>query len=233
MRAVATRINEKLRERGLARKSQDGVSVPMHPRVRSAYLLVLAQLARETGARHDLDLHPVTNGRGTDDALRRLLELDAMPSRGHAVGFDLNVVGIDLNDIPLDDVLQFKDESAGAHRAYMRNLRRFSLELVNMDQADRARILSDRRADLEDQARDLRSRALQAWRRPKDVAGFALGITGAARSVATASPIPAALAALGAGLRVLPDKAHGSAYSYLFDAQRRLPLTRARVARLS
>lgn len=54
LRAVAESVNAKLRERGLAKTTEDGVSIPMHPVVRSAYLLVLAQLARETGARHGL-----------------------------------------------------------------------------------------------------------------------------------------------------------------------------------
>jgi hypothetical protein len=56
----------------------------------------------------------------------------------------------------------------------------------------------------------------------QDVTGFALGIAGAAWSIATGTPIPAALTAIGAGLKMLPSKAHGSAYSYLFDAQKRL-----------
>jgi len=89
LRAVANRISAKLQERGLATESEDGVSIPMHPEVRSAYLLILAQLARATGARQGLDLHPVTNGREAGSALRHLLELKPMPSRGHIVDFDL------------------------------------------------------------------------------------------------------------------------------------------------
>ncbi len=89
LRSVAESVNAKLKERGLAKATEDGVSVPMHPVVRSAYLLVLAQLARETGARHGLDLHPVTNGRGAGTGFRRLLDANVMPSRGQVVDFDL------------------------------------------------------------------------------------------------------------------------------------------------
>lgn len=49
-----------------------------------------------------------------------------------------------------------------------------------------------------------------------------LGIAGAAWSIATGSPIPATLTAIGAGLGMLPNKAHGGVYSYLFDAQKLL-----------
>jgi hypothetical protein len=218
----ARKVADKLRERGLATGSADGVSIPMHPVVRSAYLLVLAQLARETGERHGLDLHPVTNRRGAGERFRRLLELQSMPSRGQVVDFDRQVVSIDLDDIPLDDVLQFKRESDGAHRKYMSNLREFAMDLATMDEADRRRALTDRQTDLEDEARDLRRRTLAAWKSPKDVTGFGLGIAGAAWSIATANPIPAVLTAIGAGLKMLPSKAQGSAYSYLFDARKKL-----------
>jgi hypothetical protein len=220
--AFADQVLDKLVERGLAKASEDGVSIPMHHSVRSAYLLTLAQLARETGERHGLDLHPVTNSGGARDGFRQLLELEPMPSRGQVVDLDLQVVGVDLEDIPLDEVLDFKRDSAGAHRRYMQNLRGFTLELGGMERADRARVLDDRRTELEEEARDLRRLSLQAWRSPKDVTGFGLGIAGAAWSIATANPIPAALTAIGAGLKMLPTKAEGSAYSYLFEAHTKL-----------
>jgi hypothetical protein len=145
-----------------------------------------------------------------------------MPSRGQVVDFDLQVVSIDLDDIPLDEVLQFKRESDGAHLKYMRNLREFAMNLAMMDEPDRLRALADRQTDLKDEARDLRARTVAAWRSPKDVTGFGLGIAGAAWSIATANPIPAILTAIGAGLKMLPSKAEGSAYSYLFDARKKL-----------
>lgn len=176
LRAVAESVNAKLNERGLAKATEDGVSVPMHPVVRSAYLLILAQLARATGARHGLDLHPVTNGRGAGTGFRRLLAVDVMPSRGQVVDFDLEVVTVELETIPLEDVLAFKRESAGAHRRYMQNLRAFTFDLSVMEDADRARALADRRADLQDEARDLRERASKAWRSPKAMSGFGLDL---------------------------------------------------------
>lgn len=146
-----------------------------------------------------------------------------MPSRGQVVAFDLEVVGVDLSTVPLDDVLAFRLENHGAHRRYMQHLRQFALELSLLGEADRSRALVDRSNDLRDEARDLRERARASWRETKDVAGFGLGIAGAAWSLATQNPVPAALVALGAGLRMLPSKATGSAYSYLFQANRALP----------
>lgn len=222
MSRLAERVYAKLEERGLATRSEDGVSVPMHRVVRSAYLIILAQLARDAGQRQGLDLHPVTNGRGAASGFERFLQLTPMPSRGQVVAFDVDEVSIDLDDIPLDDVLAFRHEHGDAHRRYMQNLRRFTTELSLLDEADRIRELADRRAELQDQARDLRRRATDAWTAPKDVAGFGLGIAGAAWALAAHNPVPAALGAIGAGLRMLPSRASGSAYSYLFKAKRDL-----------
>lgn len=57
-------------------------------------------------------------------------------------------------------------------------------------------------------------------RRPSNVAGFALGFTGAAWSLSTGNPVPAGLAALRAALRLPPSRPTGSAYSYFFRAHR-------------
>jgi hypothetical protein len=102
----------------------------------------------------------------------------------------------------------------------MQNLRRFTLELGAMKQADRARALADRRTEIEEEARDLRVRAFKARRSPTEVSGFSLGIAGAAWLIATANPIPAVLSAIGVALKMLPGKADGSAYSYLFEVRR-------------
>ena len=100
---LAERIARELEQRGLATRTEDGVSIPMHPAVRSVYLVVLAQLAREAGARRGLDLHPVTSGCNATEAFKALLNLGAMPSRGQVVAFDLEVVAVDLESVPLDE----------------------------------------------------------------------------------------------------------------------------------
>jgi hypothetical protein len=223
IKKVAERISDELQTRGLAAETKDGVSIPMHPVVRSTYLLVLAQLARDTGKRHQLDLHPTTNGAHASEAFERFLSLEPMPSRGQVVALDLEVVSIDLDDVPLDDVLEYRAENVDAHRRYMQNLRQFAFDLSLMEPDDKARALADRRADLQDEARDLRMRATEAWRSAKSVTGFGLGLTGAAWSLAMGKPVPAVLTALGAGVAMLPSKASGSAYSYLFNAKRALP----------
>lgn len=220
--AVAQRLHAELERRALAKPSADGLSIPLHPIVRSAYLILLAQLARDTGSRKNLDLHPVTSGRGVP-TFERFMRSGAIPSRGQIVSFDLEVVSVDLETVPLDDVLQFRSENAGAHRRYMQHLREFALSISLLDGSDRARALADRIADLKDEAGDLRRRSRAAWTSPRRLIGFGLGFGGAAWASVGGDPITGVLGALGAGLAMLPDGASGSAYSYLFRAAEQLP----------
>src|SRR5213079_3342273 len=120
--------------------------------------------------------------------------------RGQIVKFELEEVSIDLDAISLDEVLDFRQQHHKAHRQYMQDLRSFSLELSLLGEADRERAVADRREQLHEQAHDLRRRIVAAWKSPKDVAGFALGLGGAAWAAAAGNPVPAALALLGAGL---------------------------------
>lgn len=222
IREAADRVYEALAARGLAVPSEDEVSIPMHPFVRAVYLVLLAQLARDTGARHGLDLLPITNGRGAIDIFEQYLQLPPMPSRGRVISFDLEAVSIDLDNVPLDEVLSFREENRDVHRRYMQNLRDFSSQISLLDEAERARAFTDRQAELAAEARDLMTQARKAWKSPKDVATFGLGLTGAAWAFATHSPLPALLTLAGAGLGMLPGKDQSSAFSYLFKAKRDL-----------
>jgi hypothetical protein len=145
-----------------------------------------------------------------------------MPTRGQVVSFDLEVVSVGLDHVPLDEVLQFKAENQGAHRRYMQNLRTFAEDVSRLNEVDRQRALRDRKADLEDEARDLRQRSLQAWKRPTAVGGFGLGLTGAGISMATGSVVPGIVGALVAALGMAPGAQSAGPYSYLFKASREL-----------
>lgn len=219
---LASMVYEELERRGLARPTEDGVSIPMHWRIRAVYLLLLAQLAREAGHRHGLDLHPATNADGACNVLNSFFNLKSMPSRGHVVSLDLETVSVDLDSVPLDDVLAFRTDNATLYRRYMTELRSFALQLSLVDQFERERMLDDRRAEIEEHARDLTRRVRKAFKSPKRATGFGLGLAGAAWSLATMNPVPAALGMLGAITGMAPDKEAGSVYSYLFEARRTL-----------
>ncbi len=222
-REIAEKVVEHLRERGLATETADGLSIPMHPTVRSTYLVLLAQLARTTGERRGLDLHPATNRPEAHDVITRTLNLPAMPSRGRVIDFDLETVSVDLDPVPLDEVLSFRDEHRAEHRRYMTDLRSFCRELTAIESdVERQRALADRRAELREAAEALRRRSWKSFRQPKNYLSFGLGIVGAGVSTAMGNPVGAVVGVGTALTRLLPDKGGGSVYSYLFTAQREL-----------
>jgi hypothetical protein len=222
-REVAERVVGLLSERGLAAETADGLSIPMHPSVRSTYLVLLAQLARRTGERRGLDLHPATNRPEAQQVLDRTLNLRPMPSRGRVVDFDLEAVSIDLGPVPLDEVLAYRADHQEEHRRYMSSLRSFCRELTLIEtEADRERVLADRREELREAAEQLRRRSWKSFKQPKNYLSFGLGLVGAGVSASVGNPFGAA-AGVGVALtRLLPDKSDGSVYSYLFGAQRSL-----------
>jgi hypothetical protein len=217
-------VLSQLRDSGLALETRDGVSIPLERGVRTAFLLLLAQYARHTGRRHGLNLHPASNAPRVDEGLRALLEADVMPSRGNVVGFDLETVGVDLEAVPLDELIDYRREHHAEHHEYMRNLRGFVGELSEiLDQEQREALYEERAEALRDEAERIKRRLRDAWKRPKTVSSFALGLVGAGWSTASADPWPVVMGNLGGGLlSLLPDRKQGSAYSYLFSVRRDL-----------
>lgn len=122
-------VNE-LQKRGLAKPSEDGVSIPLHPAVRKLFLVILAQLARTAADRRlGAALHPATNLPEAAVDIVEALSLPAMPSCHNIIKLDLAPASLDLSSIPLDDVLQLRKDHGSAHQEYMRSLRGFVVEL--------------------------------------------------------------------------------------------------------
>ena len=118
---LAQFLVDELRQRGLARPSEDGVSVPLHPVVRTTILVILGQLAREAGDRRGMAVHPATDWPGAATDLLDTLSREPMPSCEGVVKLDLEPVTLDLSTIPLEDVLKLREDHQVAHKAYMRS----------------------------------------------------------------------------------------------------------------
>jgi hypothetical protein len=216
---LAQMLFEELESRGLARKSKDGVSIPLHPTVRYLILVLLAQILRPRGPSMGLDLFPATDQFRIVCALTEFLDLPEAPSAGHVVAFDLQAVSVDLSSVPLDEVLGFRSEHHAAHQKYARSVRDFARQLSLMPEGERQAAFTDRQAEIEDLASDLRRKARKAWRQP---AAFALGLAGAAWTYSTGNPIGALLAVGALAARGLSGKdKEAGAFSYLFAAHER------------
>lgn len=217
-------ITEELISRDLARPSEDGVSIPLHPVVRTTFLVLLSQLARSAGRRAGLELHPATASRRAIEDLIRVMSLHSSPSAGHVVALDQETVGLDLAAVPLDDILEFREHHGQAYRAYARNVRQHVTELGLLEPEEREARLRDRREELADQADELRRAARRWWRMP--LGSFAIGAAGAAWLAMGPlhDPIGGALAmgVASTALAASSDQQTATAYSYILDAKRAL-----------
>ena len=217
---LAETLVENLAAKGLALPSEDGVSIPLHPTVRMAILVILGQLSRASGDRKGLNVHPATNNLRAVDELLQTLSREPMPSAAKVITLDLEPVSFDLGPVPLDEVLDFREEHRLSHRAYVRDLRRIMVELADIDEPGvRERVLVERRQEIADAAH-----ALQRSTRHllgKNLASFGFGIAGAAWGLATGDPLGFAFTAGGITAGLVPGKpAPASAYSYVFSVNR-------------
>ena len=208
-----TMIFEELKKRGLAKDTEDSVSIPMHPKVRSLVLVLLSQILRPYGSTINANLSPATDLDSMVRALSELLSLKTNPSGGSVVEFDLNTVSVDLGAVPFDEVLGFREQNLDAHKRYMLSVRKFAMELSRMSEEEQELAYEIRQTELNDLANDLRKRARKSWRRP---ASFALSLAGSTLSVLT-SPIAEAIKTVGSltGYERTSETDAG-AYSYLF-----------------
>lgn len=218
---LAEMLVEELVARGLASPSEDGVSIPLHPVVRTTILVTLAQLARAAGARRGMSVHPATSHAQAVTDLIHTLSREPLPSVGRVVELDLEPVSLNLDPVPLDDVLAFRTEHQAAHKAYMRNLQGFLVEVAGVtDDGERASLLLERRQEISDAAHELQRRTRQAI--GKNLASWSMGISGAAWALASQDPLGIALAAAGLVPQMIGSREQVTAYSYLFTAQRQL-----------
>lgn len=217
---VAERLYDELARRGLARESEDGVSIPIHPIARILILALLSQILKAAGAARGLDLSPATDRADVVGALTDILAVAARePSVGDVVAFDLETVGVDLSLVPLNEVLDFRSQHLDQHKAYARKIREFLTQISVTPEGDRSRAFRDRQDEIRQLASDLKSVSRAAWRKP---ASFALTIAGAAWTWSTGDIAGGLLAALGALTGYDSVSQPGSAYSYLFSAADRL-----------
>jgi hypothetical protein len=220
--ALAEALYAQLAERGLARATEDGVSIPMHPLVRNLILVLLSQILRGTALSRGVALSPVTDSPEVQGILSDTLGLAPMPSAGHVVALDLQVVGIDLAPIGIDEALDFREEHGKSYRDYTRDLRRVTRELSLLPIEERPEVLRDREAALRDTADGLRKTVGQQLGTAARGSGLALGLAGAAWAVAHGHDAIGGLLAGGTALGGASTRGEApvaTAYSYLFDAR--------------
>jgi len=215
---IARDLLQKLKAKGLARDTEDGESIPIHPMVRCLILVLLSQILRPHGKDLGAELSPATDRPNVVNALQDLLSLPGTPSSGHVVAMDVETVTVDLRLVPLDEILDFRKEHFNEHREYIRSLRKATRELSQLPEKDREHEMDARREELQELANSIKTTSRKAWKRP---ASFGLGIAGAFWKLSRHDYLGALLADGGALLGLKSkDKVDTGAYSYLFRANR-------------
>ena len=217
-RELAESILSQLKERGLARDSEDGVSIPMHATVRTLILVLLAQILRGSGPGMGMILSPVTDSWDLVYALKDIISPpSAPPSIGDVVSFDLSVVGVDLGGVPMDEILDFRNQNYESHRDYRLSVVKFADELSRLEPRDRDASFEKRQEELDAMAQGLRRANRRAWKRPATFALSAANAYVAAESGSTAAGVIAGLLAI---VGLMPDGSKESnVYSYLMSAR--------------
>ena len=217
---LAQAIFGQLKERGWARDSEDGVSVPMHRTVRTLILVLLAQILRGSAVGVGMTLSPVTDRWNLVYALKEIISPpSAPPSVGDVVSFDLSVVGVDLSGVPLDEILDFRKQNYNAHRDYRISVVKFADELSRMQPRERDASFEQRQEELDAMAQRLRRVNWKAWKRP---ATFALSAANAFVAYENENSMAGGIAALLAIVGLMPDDSNDSnVYSYLMSARQK------------
>lgn len=214
---LAQTLHEGLKARGLARNSEDGVSIPVHPSIRRLILVLLSQILRAHGTQLGAVLSPATDKPLLVESLSEIFNLGSPPSQAAVVSFDLSVVGVDLGSVPIDEILDFRVQNGDELRRYRRALRKFTAELSSADADQRSDLFEERQLELDQLSADIRKRSRQAWRKPTS---FAFSLMGAAAGIMVGNPLLAGLSAVSAILGYAPNSEPDlGAYSYLFRAK--------------
>ena len=146
----------------------------MHRAVRGLILVLLSQIIKDRGDDMGFTLSPAT------DQVRFVRDLNSViegvrtstPMAGDVVSFDMDIVGIDLSSVLIEEVLAFRKEHYPQHRDYRLAVRRFARELIDVPAEERPLMFERREEELRESASALRKEHQKLW---KQAATFALG----------------------------------------------------------
>lgn len=218
---LADSVFQLLKARKLADDSEDGVSIPMHSTVRALILVLLAQILRPKGTKMGLTLSPVTDQQMLVDALTEVVfnSNTSSLSIGEIVSFDMAMVGVDLGSVPIEEILDFRQQHHSQHRDYSLSVRRFARELSLMSPEERQATFDSRQQELSDMAHAIARLNRTVWKKKMS---FGMSLAGATWNCVSGDPIGAIIAGAGAMFGLQPiQSAEVGVYSYIFTAPRK------------
>jgi hypothetical protein len=241
--ASALAFQKALSQRGLIRKTRfDNELFMLDEKARLLVLTIFAQSLRLQLADMGVALHPATDSvegiydlRSTFKSYAHVYGLDTAYTMGEPwnidnsqgdswytfdsmspkqISDDLRDVGADLSKVPLDEVLDFRDQNGHHYRTYARMFRQFSVTTAYANVPERQQALQQRTAEIREHVAQLRrvSRAAFGMR----VSTLLLSLACAAWTLKSGDPIGALLAGASASTQAIPTpERQVNAYSYL------------------
>ena len=203
--------------RRFARAEREFADVPRREDLRARSTLSWALLQYITVA----NIQPVIDNERAAAYVAAMLDSPDQ-SRARIMIGDLQHIGVDLSTVPLDEVLDFRRQHGPEYRTYSTNVRRFVLDVSLLPEGDRSSALTDRRAELDDRAQELRRIGRTAFKRNAVSLGF--GVAGAAWTLVHGDPWAATFAAgaAAAGISASAPGPIGAAYTYILRAKAEL-----------
>ena len=218
---LADLIFQELKSRGLADYSDDASFISIDETMGALILVLLAYILIPAGERIDLKLSPATD---QWHVIRALYEIifkpdSPSPSVGDVVSFDIDKVAVDLGAVPIDEILDFRQQNYRQHRDYIQSVRDFAHELSRIPSDERAVKFEQRREELKDLCHTLQNRYRGFLKKPL---AFGIGLIGAAWTYHNAGPVDAAISAFNTAVGMMSDKSKEvNVYSYLISAKQR------------
>jgi hypothetical protein len=171
---------------GLNKRNPDYVRVPRE--VGDRILNLLGQIVPPALSGSEVRYHPASKGR----ALTTLLGAVSAFQASDVIQFDLTTVNANIVDIPLHEILEFKDSHDQELRAYLDSAFSLARSSSSGDAEALARIFHERKKALEEALTDFIGRRSHSIRKQTVVA---LGLAGAIWTTMHGDPVGGGLAA--------------------------------------
>ena len=135
---LANSIFQTLYSKGLAYDLEDGVSIRVDRTVLELVLVLLAHILKPKDEEMEITLSPATDQWRVINVLGEILKPESSPPAvGDIVSFDMKSVGVDFGPVPIDEILDFRQQHCHQHRNYILSVRAFARELSLMPSDER------------------------------------------------------------------------------------------------
>ena len=220
-RELAGSISHTLYSRGLAYDPGDGTSIEVDRTILVLVLVLLAHILRPKGEDMGITLSPATDQREVVNVLSEILKPESSPPEvGDIVSFDMAKVAVDFGAVPIDEILDFRQQHRRQHRDYILSVRQFARDLSLMPPDERKAKFEQRQEELKTLSYDLRRIYRGSW---KTLCSVGISLVGAAWIASKGDPIAGTFdRSVAAGTALIADKpTEVGVYSYLISAKQR------------